>query len=171
MGRLRAPEPLGDSHELDAFDCGEIILNGWLNQRARSNERNGASRTFVVSDGPRKVVGYYCLSTGAVARVDAPGRVRRNMPEPVPVMVLGRLAVDLAYRGKGIGKGLLKDAVLRTLQVASRVGVRALLVHAISDDARKFYLHWGVQESPTHPMTLMLPLKQARAVYLSRPVR
>lgn len=99
MGRLRAPEPLGDSHELDAFNCGEIILNGWLSQRARSNERNGASRTFVVSDGPRKVVGYYCLFTGAVAHVDAPGWVRRNMPEPVPIMVLGRTRGRLGVPG------------------------------------------------------------------------
>lgn len=161
MGRLRPPQRLGEGHELAKFDCGEAALNAWLTQRARSNERDGASRTFVATDGPKRVVGYYCLSAGAVARVDAPGRVRRNMPEPIPVMVLGRLAVDLEYRGKGIGKGLLKDAVLRTLQVASEVGVRALLVHAIGEEAREFYRYWGFQASPTHPMTLMLPLKQA----------
>lgn len=165
MGRLRPPKPLGDSHELAGFDCGEAALNAWLTRQACSNERDGASRTFVVTDGPKRVVGYYCLATGAVARVDAPGRVRRNMPDPVPVMVLGRLAVDLGRRGSGLGKGLLKDAVLRTLQVASEVGVRALLVHAISDEARQFYLHWGFQASPTHSMTLMLPLKQARSVF------
>lgn len=165
MGRLKAPQQLGDAHDLATFDCGEAALNAWLTQRARSNERDGASRTFVVTDGPKRVVGYYCLSTGAVARVDAPGRVRRNMPDPIPVMVLGRMAVDLQYRGKGIGKGLLKDALLRTLQVASEVGVRALLVHAISDQAREFYLHWGFQASPTHSMTLMIPLKQARGAF------
>lgn len=167
MGRLNAPQPLGDGHELAEFDCGEASLNLWLSQRARSNERDGASRTFVVTDGPKRVVGYYCLSTGAVACVDAPGPVRRNMPDPIPVMVLGRMAVDLKYRSRGMGKGLLKDAVLRTLQVASEVGVRALLVHAISDAARKFYLHWGFQASPTHSMTLMLPLKQARNAFSS----
>lgn len=161
MGALRPPEPLREGHELDAFDCGEAGLNGWLRRQARSNERSGASRTFVVCDGSRKAVGYYCLATGAVARRDAPGRVRRNMPEPIPVMVLGRLAVDVAYRGRGIGRGLLKDAVFRTLQVASEVGVRALLVHAISEEARNFYLHWDFRQSPTDTMTLMLPLKRA----------
>lgn len=162
---MRAPRPLDEDDELDPFDCGEPVLNAWLTQQARRNERNGASRTFVVTDGPKRVVAYYCLSTGAVARAEAPGAVRRNMPEPVPVMVLGRMAVDLAYRGRGIGRGLLKDAVLRTLQVASDVGVRALLVHAVSEEARRFYLHWGFHASPTHSRTLMLPLKQARAVF------
>lgn len=160
---MRAPHPLDEGHELDPFDCGKPALNDWLTQQARRNERSGASRTFVVTDGPKRVVAYYCLSTGAVARLDAPGPVRRNMPEPVPVLVLGRLAVDLAYRQRGLGKGLLKDAVLRTLQVASEVGIRALLVHAISEEARRFYLHWDFQASPTHSM--MLPLKRARAAF------
>ncbi|MGH8225481.1 MAG: GNAT family N-acetyltransferase [Gammaproteobacteria bacterium] len=164
MGALSAPKPLGDSHDLADFDCGEPALNEWLRRRARHNETHGASRTFVVCDGPHRVVGFYCLATGAVAREDSPGRIRRNMPEPIPVMVLGRLAVDLKYRRCGLGRGLLKDALLRTLSVSAEVGVRALLVHAISEDARIFYKHWGFRQSPTDGMTLMLALNEAAAI-------
>lgn len=163
MGELSAPEPLGEHHVLAEFDCDEASLNEWLRRRARHNEAHGASRTFVVSDGAQRVAGFYCLATGAVVRDSAPGRIRRNMPEPIPVMVLGRLAVDLKYRGRGLGRGLLKDAVLRTLVVAQDVGVRALLVHAISEDARAFYRHWGFRQAPTDPTTLMLPLEGAGA--------
>jgi GNAT superfamily N-acetyltransferase len=164
VGALKAPEPLGESHDLESFDCGEPTLNDWLRRRAHHNDARGASRTFVVCDRPYRVAGFYCLATGAVDRKDAPGRIRRNMPEPIPVMVLGRLAVDLNYRGIGLGRGLLKDAVLRTLSVATEVGVRALLVHAISEDARDFYRHWGFRQSPTGKMTLLLALDDAAAI-------
>ena len=108
------------------------------------------------------MVGYYALATGAVAQAEATGRVRRNMPDPVPVMVLGRLAVDRAHQGQGLGAGLLRDAILRILQAAEIVGIRAILVHAISDQAKRFYEHHGVVESPIEPMTLMITVAEAR---------
>ena len=123
------------------------------------NQLSGASRTYVVTAG-RKVAGYYCLSSGALALKDAPGAIRRNMPDPVPLAILGRLAVATAWQGRGLGVALLQNAVQRTLQAASILGLRGLLVHAISDAAKAFYEHHGFQASPTHPMTLILSLKQ-----------
>jgi GNAT superfamily N-acetyltransferase len=152
-----APVPLTDAHRLDLFHCTEPNLASWLKQRALKNQQAGASRTFVVCEG-QKVIGFYCLSAGSVNRSEAPGGIRRNMPEPIPVVVLGRLAVDSRWTGQGIGRGMLKDAVLRTAGVAEQLGVRALLCHAISADAKAFYLQNGFLESPLHPMTLLLPI-------------
>lgn len=163
MGALTAPEPLGEHHSLEQFDCGEAVLNAWLIRRARGNAISGASRTFVVCENAKQVVGYYCLATGAVTRANAPGKIRRNMPEPIPVLILGRLATDVRWQGHGVGRGLLKDAILRSLSVSSQVGVRALLVHAISEDARRFYLHWGFRPSPIDPMMLMIRMNEAAA--------
>src|ERR1700731_3342070 len=115
--RLSAPEKLRADHDLSGFDCGEPSLDDWLRRRALNNEASGASRTYVVCAG-RKVVGYYTLAAGAIAHTHAPGRIRRNMPNPIPVVILGRLAVDKTSHGKGVGTGLLRDAVLRTLQAA-----------------------------------------------------
>jgi GNAT superfamily N-acetyltransferase len=154
---LLAPTPLAENHRLDSFRCIEPSLETWLKQLARKNQLHGASRTFVVCDGD-DVIGYYCLSAGSVARDSAPGSVRRNMPDPVPVVVLGRLAVHADSAGQGIGRGLLKDAVLRTAGVAKEIGIRALLCHAISFDAKAFYLKYGFAESPLHPMTLLMPI-------------
>ena len=109
-----------------------------------------------------RVVGYHALATGGVAQAQAPGRVRRNMPDPVPVMVLGRLAVDQAYQGRGLGAGLLRDAILRTLQAAELGGIRAILVHAVSEDAKRFYERQGFVVSPVDPMTLMITMADAR---------
>ncbi len=157
------PEPLAEAHDLESFSCGEPALDRWLRRRARQNQRNGASRTYVVTAGGR-VVGYYALAAGAVAASDAPGQVRRNMPDPVPVMVLGRLAVDVAFQGRGIGFDLLRDAVLRTLGAADVVGIRALLVHALHERAVRFYEQADFAPSPLRPLTLMLLLDDARAV-------
>lgn len=154
-GPLSAPEPLADRHLIDEFRCTEPDLERWLKQRARRNQREGASRTFVVCQGLR-VVGYYSLAAGAAAHTAMPGNIRRNMPDPVPVMVLGRLAVDTGWAGRGIGRGLLKDAILRTVRVAGETGVRALLAHAISPAAKAFYLKNGFRESPIEPLTVML---------------
>lgn len=155
------PEHLTAAHHLDVFDSGVPELDTWLKRRALQNEASGASRTYVVCAEGR-VVGYYAIATGAVAQAAATGRVRRNMPEPVPVMVLGRLAVDRAYQGQGLGAALLKDALLRTLNAASIAGIRAVLLHAISDDARRFYEHAGFSSSAVDPMTMMVTLPDLR---------
>lgn len=107
-------------------------------------------------------MGYYPLAAGSVVRAEATGRTRRSMPDPVPVMVIGRLAVDSTYQGQGLGRVLLRDAVLRTLQAADIAGIRALLVHAISEEARGFYERWGFQPSPIDPMTLMVTMQDAQ---------
>ena len=161
---ISPPEKLSSLHDLSQFHCGEPALDDWLRKRARQNEESGASRTYVVCAGGR-VVGYYALAVGAVAHVIAHGRVRRNMPEPVPVMVLGRLAIDEAMQGRGVGPALLRDAVLRTLQAAEIAGIRAILVHAISERAKRFYEKWGFVSSPVESMTLMVTVEEAcRAV-------
>jgi GNAT superfamily N-acetyltransferase len=158
---LSAPEPLALLHELDAFDSGTASLDDWLKRRARRNEAEGGSRSFVVCAG-RRVVGYYCLAAGSVLHAGATGRVRRNIPDPIPVLLLGRLAIDRAWQRRGLGADLLQDAVLRALAAADTIGIRALLVHAISDDAKAFYERHGFRSSPIDPMTLMITLEEAR---------
>ena len=161
IDRIRPPEKLSPDHDLSQLQCGEPALDDWLRRRALYNEERGASRTYVICVGKR-VMGYYALALGAVAHVDAPGRIRRNMPDPVPVMVIGRLAVDQTVQGQRIGPSLLRDAVLRTLQAAEIAGIRAILVHAISESAKRFYEKWGFISSPVDPMTLMLTVAEAR---------
>ena len=167
VDRLRAPEKLSPEHDLSQFRSGESTLDDWLRRRALQNEESGASRTYVVCVGKR-VVGYYALATGAVAHADSPGRVRRNMPDPVPVVVIGRLAVDQSMQGQAIGPALLRDAVLRTMQAAEIAGVRALLVHAISEPAKRFYERWGFIASPIELMTLMITLAEARRAIVEK---
>ena len=159
---LTAPQRLAVAHELEPFDCGVPSLDDWLKRRARRNEQEGASRTYVVCVG-QQVVGYYCLAAGSLLYAEAPGWVRRNMPDPVPVMILGRLAVDRAWQGQGLESALLRDAVLRILNAAEIAGVRAILVHAISKEAKRFYESYDFMESPTNPMTLVVTLKDIRA--------
>jgi GNAT superfamily N-acetyltransferase len=159
---VSAPAPLTDEHDTSSFDCGDPVLNELFQRAALKNERNGGSRTFVVCDG-QHVVGYYTLATGALQHGDAPGKVRRNMPAPIPVIVLGRLAVSRDRQGQGIGRGMLKDAVFRVIGVAEQVGVKAMLVHAISAEAKRFYLRRGFVESPTNDMTLMTTIMDAIA--------
>jgi GNAT superfamily N-acetyltransferase len=157
---LGPPEHLSPAHDVAAFESGVPELDDWLKKRALANEATGASRTYVVCAGGR-VVGYYALATGSVAHAHAPGRMRRNMPDPVPVMILGRLAVDRAWRGRDLGRSLLRDAVLRTLQAAKIGGIRAILVHAVSDEAKRFYQHYGFRASPVDPLTLMITVADA----------
>ncbi|UZE94378.1 GNAT family N-acetyltransferase [Alkalimarinus alittae] len=156
MGRISKPEPLRSVHDLSRFSCGIDSLDQWLKTRALKNERINASRTYVVCDELR-VAGYYCLATGSIEHNESPSKVKRNMPSPIPVMILGRLAVDIDYQDQKIGKGLLKDAVLRTILISEQVGVKAMLVHAINDSARYFYKAHGFIESPFDPMKLLLP--------------
>ena len=161
-GRLSPPAPLDETHDASVFDCGEPSLNDWLVRRARANQVSGASRTFVVCrDG--FVVGYYALAAGGVASTAAPGRVRRNMPDPIPMAVLGRLAVDRSLHGQGVGRAMLRDAVLRTLQASAAIGVRGILVQAISENAARFYRACGFVPSPGDPMLLMATLGDVTA--------
>ena len=157
--KLHAPQPLTADHQLNTFNCGETSLDEWLKRRAILNQTNGASRTFVVVDKNQLVMGYYALAAGAVHHQDATRSIRQNMPGPIPVMVLARLAVDIRTQGMQLGAGLLRDAVDRSLAVAKNTGVRALLVHALHERAKEFYLYFGFQASPVHPLTLMLRLK------------
>lgn len=154
---LSAPTPLADTHDLNDFVCSESVLTVWLVRQARKNDAGGGSRTYVVADGTT-VVGYYCLAAGGVAHSLAPGSVRRNMPDPVPAVVLGRLATKTGFEGQGVGSGMLKDAVLRAQQAAKVVGARVLLCKALTDEARTFYVERGFVVSPADPMLLMLRL-------------
>src|SRR5260370_1789115 len=164
---LSSPEKLRAEHDLSEFSCGEPSLDDWLRRRALQNEESGASRTYIVCAGEH-VAGYYALAVGAAAHAEAPGRIRRNLPDPVPVMIIGRLAVHKDHRGRQIGPGLLRDAVLRTLQAAEIAGVRALLVHAISERARKFYAGCGFISSPMDPMTLMITVAEAVRAFVDK---
>ena len=153
---LSAPQPLNATHLLNDFECGEPSLDEWLKRRAMSNQQNGASRTFVVVDEENRVRGFYAMAAGAVSHLQATSSVRRNMPDPIPVMVLGRLAVDCRAQGIKVGASLLQDAVKRAIAVSQNTGVRALLVHALHEQAKQFYEHYGFQQSPQYPMTLLL---------------
>ena len=157
-----SPVPLSAAHLLNEFGCGEASLDEWLKRRALANQLSGASRTFVAAGQDGRVYGYYAMAAGAVSHQQATSGVRRNMPDPVPVMVLARLAVDRRAQGIKLGAALLQNAVNRAVAVSHKVGVRALLVHALDDRAKQFYQHYGFQESPQHPMTLMLRLNAVK---------
>lgn len=161
--QLSAPQPLAATDRLDEFTCGEASLDAWLKRRALPNRLSGASRTFVVADQEGRVYGYYAMAAGAVSHQVATSNVRRNMPDPVPVMVLARLAIDHRAQGIKLGAALLQDAVNRSVAVSQNAGVRALLVHALHDRAKQFYEHYSFEEAPQHPMTLMLRLNTVKA--------
>lgn len=156
--KLVAPEPLQHDHIVAQFCSNEPVLDEWLKQRALKNQLNNASRTFVVCDAARRVMGFYCLSAGSVAHSQLGAKWRRNMPNPVPVLVLGRLAVDSTMQGQQLGSALLKDAFLRAKAVSEHIGIKALLVHALNENAKQFYLKRGFLPSPIDDMVLMLPL-------------
>ena len=156
--KLSVPQPLSAEHRVNGFACGELSLDEWLLRRALPNQTTGASRTFVVTDELNQVVAYYALAAGAVTHQEASGRIRGNMPDPVPVMVLARLAVDQRYQGHKLGAAMLQDAVQRTLAVSQSAGVRALLVHALNESSQQFYIHYGFEPSRVNPMTMMLLL-------------
>jgi len=151
------------AHHLADFDSGEITLDEWLKKRALKNSAAGASRCFVVCSN-RTVIGYYSLSAGAISHEVAPKAMRRNMPDPLPALLLGRLAVDRRYHNQGLGSALLRDALLRALHIARDAGVFAILVHALHDQAKQFYLSRGFVESPLQPMTLIMTLATVGAI-------
>jgi GNAT superfamily N-acetyltransferase len=157
-----APEPIADRHDLSAFASGEPTLDDWLRRRARGNQASGASRTYVIAVQHR-VIGFFTLASGAITLAEAPSRARRNMHDPIPMTVLGRLAIDREWQGRGLGRLLLRDAILRTNQAAAIIGARGLLVHALSPAAKRFYESNGFRESPNRPMTLVVTLQDAIA--------
>ena len=159
---LSAPVPLAATHSVSGFSCGEPSLDDWLCQRAVKNEVSGATRTYVVCSG-NEVAGYYSLAVGSVEHKFAPGNIKRNMPQPIPLMILARLAVDQRYTGRNIGTGMVRDALLRTLQAADIAGIRALLVHALHEKAAIFYRERGFAVSPFDPLILLLALDHARS--------
>ena len=161
--RLQAPQPLAEHHITAGFDCGDDTLNLWLLKWALGNQRSGATRTFVLCNADVAVKAYVALAAGAVAVAASPGRFRRNMPDPIPVVVLARLAVCRSVQGQGLARALLADAFERVLVASEQIGVRGIVVHAASPAARDFYLHMGFDPSPSDPNTLLLRLVDVAA--------
>lgn len=157
MEVVSPPRLLTGDDLLDAFDCGIPALNDWLKRRALANHVGGASRSYVVSTG-KVVVGYYCILAGGIIAANAPNSIRRNMPDPIPIILLGRLAVDLSVKGRGIGAGLLLHAIEQTQEAAKIAGVRAMMVHAKDTAGAAFYHHFGFVASTLDELTLMLRL-------------
>jgi GNAT superfamily N-acetyltransferase len=157
-----APRPIDRGDEVADFNCGKPPLDDFIKQRALKNEGK-ASRTYVVAsqsgEDAGKVVAYYTLAAGAMSRDDAPKWAKSNMPNPLPIIVLGRLAVDSRHQGQGLGKHLLREAMQRTLDAARHVGARALVVHAVDDEAISFYVPFGFQSFPAESRTLFLPIE------------
>jgi GNAT superfamily N-acetyltransferase len=158
---IRAPEPLSATHDLSQFASSEPALDEWLHKRALVNQVSNASRTYVICSGSA-AIGYYAIATASVAHAEAISRVKRNMPDPVPMILIARLAVDQNWQGKGLGAALLKDALLRIVQISDQVGVKGVLVDAIHERARTFYERWGFRQSPSLPLRLMITLTELR---------
>ena len=149
---------------IKTFDCGQRALNQFLQRYALVNQQSNSAQTYVSCRGGA-VVGFYSLAVGSVELSNAAARVRKGMPQrPVPVMILARLAVDLQHQGAGLGKALLKDALLRTAQAADIAGIRALLVHAKDEPAKQWYLNWEFEPSPSDPFHLFLLMKDIKAL-------
>jgi GNAT superfamily N-acetyltransferase len=160
---LTAPTPLTEQHVTDGFVCDVDSLDVWLKRRSLKNQIQGASRTYVVCDETR-VVAYYALASGAITSTGATGRFRRNMPDPIPVVVLGRLAVDQTMHGRGVGRALVRDAGMRVIQAADAIGIRGMTVNALSDPAKIFYEKIGFEPSPLDTHLLMVTLADLMAV-------
>lgn len=160
---MRAPQPLAALHRLEGFDCGKPALNEWLLRQARQAQASGSAKTFVIADDADRVAGYFSLAVGQVDTLEAPERIRKGMGQyPVPVVILARLAVSGEHQGRGIGVGMLQDAIRRTFLIAEQAGIRAMLTHPIDDEAAKFYTRFGFIASPLREQQLLLLLKDAR---------
>lgn len=161
---LKKPEPLNKDHNLTDFNCNYPELNEWLKKYAFQAKMSGSANTFIVSDNDF-VVGFYSLTIGQVDVDEASERIKKGMGKyPIPVVILARLAVLHTYQRRGIGKAMLKDAILKTLQIAEQGGVRALLVHAINEKAEVFYKRFGFEPSPIRENQLLFLLKDAKKV-------
>ena len=158
---LRPPEPLDRTHNLSAFSSGVTVLDDWLKRRALPNQDSGASRTFVVCR-ENDAFAYYALASGGITTSNAPGRFKRNMPDPIPVAILARLAIDNSCQRQGLGRALVQDAARRVMNAAETLGIRGILVHAISAEAVAFYAALGFRPSPSDPITLVIALADLR---------
>ena len=160
-----APELLDKHHLLDDFDCGERALDGWLKRFGRAAQASGSARVFVSTTDGETVAGFYALAAAQIEPADASARAIKGEPanRPVPTVLLARLAVDREHQRKGIGRSLLQDAVLRCLQAADAIGVRAILAHAKHPTARAWYEQYGFEPSPTDPLHLIVLMKDLRA--------
>jgi GNAT superfamily N-acetyltransferase len=157
-------ERLSKSDDLSRFDCGNEALNIWLKRFAWTNVQNDSARVYVLRQGDKVVLGYYALTTGSINRAEAPHRISKGLAaHPIGVAVLGRLAVDSSHQGKGLGVSLLQDALMRIEQAAETIAIRAVLVQAIDETARDFYLRFGFSQSPIDDLRLMLLMKDLRA--------
>lgn len=157
---LRPPTALTATHLVTEFDCGVDSLNEWLDKRAWKNQVLGVSRAFVITNG-EIVIGYYCLSSAAIDRIELPKAKQRNMPDPIPAILIGRLAVDLRYQGQKIGLSLLQDAICRIITASQSIGIAYILVHALDDAAKRFYELNGFVAIPEQPLTLFLSVATA----------
>lgn len=157
MSLLSRPIAIAAEHDSIDFNSGEVVLDEWLQQRALINDQTGASRTFVVCES-QKIIAYYSLAAGSISHHTVSASVKRNMPNPIPAIILGRLAIDQSLQGKGVGASLLQDAVLRAKAASEYIGARVLLVHALSESAKQFYLKFGFQASKMDEMSLFIRL-------------
>lgn len=165
---ISAPASLEKRHSFEGFDCGRTSLNDWLFRHARQAQASGSAKTFVVTNPEQQVVGYYSLTVGQVETLSAPERIRQGMGAyPIPVVILARLAVSITAQGRGIGSGLLKDAIKRTLLISEQAGIRAMLTHPLDDQAAQFYLQAGFIASPLQDNQYLLLLKDAKKILLS----
>jgi len=158
VSRYLEPEIFADAHDIESFDCGDEALNDWFHRRASRNQREGSSRTWVVTN-QGSVVAFYASSTAVLTRIEATKRAARNQPDPLPAVLIGRLAVDREHQGRGLAAALLKNFLLKALEVAQITGVRLVLVHAKNEQAADFYRHYGFDASPIDDLTLMLLMK------------
>lgn len=159
---LSAPVPLGAEHDSSGFDSGQPSLDDWLRRRALANQKAGASRTYVVCEG-KTVVAYYAVASGALACTSGTSRFRRNMPDPIPVAILVRLAIDRGWQRQGLGRALFRDAARRILHASDTIGIRGLVVHALTEEAASFYQALGLTPAPGEPLLLMVTLEDLRA--------
>lgn len=165
------PVLLTEAHDAAGFESGEAVLDQWLRQRAWANQLAGASRSYVVCPaGTLTVAGYVALSMGQILAHDVAGSMRRNMPNIIPAVVLGRLAIGLAWQGQGLGRALLADAVRRAERASREVSARLVIVHAISPEAERFYLHHGFTRLPVEAPTLALDLVKLRRIFATGPL-